>query len=148
MLKFSLTKSVRKPYQPKKDLVKKIIQKSLLKRYRYISLSICIVGIEESNRINLHYRNIDKPTNVIALEYPDTREQFAHLTGEIILCDNIIVAEANLQNKTIIDHYIHMLVHAVLHLQGLDHIIKSESAHMEAHEIQILQEFNIKNPYI
>lgn len=147
MLNFSLTKIIRKNYQPNKILVKEIIQASLLKKYKQIYIDLTIVSKEESQESNLSFRNIDKPTNVIALEYADTRDNFLILNGEIILCDSIIVDEAKVQNKEILHHYIHMIVHAMLHLQGLDHIVDSERDVMEKNEIAILKRFAIENPY-
>ena len=148
MLEFSLTKSVRKAYQPKKSFVGEVIQKSLITAYKQVYLDIAIVSLKASQELNQTYRNINKPTNVIALEYPDTREKFTILNGEIILCDNIIITEALAQNKDVHDHYIHMLVHGLLHLQGFDHVQKKDQANMEKQEIKILQGFNITNPYI
>lgn len=148
MLDFSFVKSVRKSYQPNKDIVRKIIRESLIKKYQQVYIDISIVTEKSSKTANLAYRNIDKPTNVIALEYADTRDNFAILNGEIILCDKIIVEEASLQNKEIINHYIHMLVHGILHIQGFDHVITEERQVMEKKEIMILEKFAINNPYI
>ncbi len=70
------------------------------------------------------------------------------LTGELILCDEIILHEAREQKKSILDHYAHMLVHGMLHLQGLDHIVEADALYMEQLEIDILSQFAIKNPYV
>lgn len=147
MLEFSLIKSVRKSYQPTKQLVRKVIHNALIKKYQQVYLDISIVSEHSSQEVNLHYRNRDHPTNVIALEYAETRDRFAILSGEIILCDKIIVAEALAQNKKNLDHYIHMLIHGVLHLQGFDHIVAMDRQKMEKKEIQVLKEFGIANPY-
>lgn len=147
MLDFSFVKLVRKSHQPTKELTRKIIQNSLIKKYQQVYFDISIVSEQSSQEANLYYRNINHPTNVIALEYADTRDRFAILSGEIILCDKIIVAESIMQNKKIIDHYIHMLVHGVLHLQGFDHLVALDRQKMEKKEIMILQNFGIANPY-
>lgn len=148
MLNFSLTKIIRKKYQPNKTLVKDIIQASILKKYSQIYIDISIVSPKDSQNANLSYRNKNTPTNVIALEYADTRDNFLILNGEIILCDSIIVNEAHAQNKEVIHHYIHMIVHAMLHIQGLDHIIENERLKMEKLEIAILKKLSVKNPYL
>jgi probable rRNA maturation factor len=56
--------------------------------------------------------------------------------------------EARAQGKTLKAHCAHLVVHGMLHLQGLDHIKSSEAAEMEALETQILSEMGFPNPYI
>lgn len=148
MLNFSLNKIIRKKHQPTKSLVKDIINASILKKYTQVYIDITIVSPEESQTANLSYRNKDVPTNVIALEYADTRDNFLILNGEIILCDSIIVDEARTQNKEVLHHYIHMIVHAMLHIQGLDHILENERLKMEKMEIEILKKLSVQNPYL
>ena len=147
MFKFSLTKQIRKQYQPKRAAVANYIKKTLQKKFNVVNINITIVSNATSKELNLKYRGIDKSTNVIALEYADDRLLFNFLTGEIILCDEIIVNEAAKQNKSIAAHYVHMIIHGMLHLQGLDHIVDDEAMHMERLEIKILQELGFKNPY-
>lgn len=148
MFNFSITKLIKKKYQPNKLFAKEIIHASLLKEYKQVYIDISIVSKESSQESNLAYRQINKPTNVIALEYADTRDNFQILNGEIILCDSIIVAEAETQNKDILHHYAHMLVHAMLHIQGFDHVIDKERNLMEKLEITILKKLKIANPYL
>jgi probable rRNA maturation factor len=112
-----------------------------------VQLSVSIISLDDSQALNLLYREKNKPTNVISLEYPDNREQFNMLTGELFLCDEVIVNEATEQSKSIINHYMHMLVHGLLHLQGYDHILDDEAEIMEALEVQILKQFGIEDPY-
>jgi len=139
---------VRRAHQPKKDMVKRWLMAALTKQYQQICIDILIVSAATSQQYNSQQRKIDKPTNVIALEYPDSRDQFAILTGELILCDTIIVAEAEAQNKSILDHYAHLLVHGMLHLQGLDHQHAPDAEKMERLEIEILQGLGVANPYV
>lgn len=145
MFQVNLTKNVRRPYQPRLSQVKSYVKKSLISKFNGVSVSIIIVSSDFSRELNLKYRERDYPTNVISLEDKTTREQFNLLQGELILCDEIIVSEA--QAKTIEAHYAHMIIHGMLHLQGLDHIEEYEALHMENLEMQILKEFGFSNPY-
>ena len=45
------------------------------------------------------------------------------------------------------NHLIHLFIHGVLHLLGYDHKNVSEAEKMEALEIEILNNFQIDNPY-
>ena len=147
MINFSLTKHIRHSSQPNKIVVSKWLQKSLINSYKIVSIDISIVNSEISQKLNQQYRNKDYPTNIITLEYANTRQEFKMLSGEMILCHDIIVKEAKEQNKNIFDHYAHLIVHGMLHLQGLDHVLKADATHMENLEIEILNYFSIKNPY-
>ena len=147
LFRLSLTKQVRRGYQPKRDEVANYIKKSLQKKFSIVNIDIIIVSDATSQALNLKYRGINKSTNVISLEYPDSRDDFNLLTGELILCDEVIVNEAKSQNKTIAAHYAHMIIHGVLHAQGLDHEGGDEARHMEQLEVKILREMGFKNPY-
>lgn len=139
----SLTKMVRRPYQPHLHLLKSYIKKSLIKNYNSVSIQVVIVSSKLSHELNLRYRDSNRPTNVISLEDQTTREQFGILQGEIILCDEIIVSEA----KDIKAHYAHMIIHGMLHLQGFDHIEDEDALAMEDLEVRILKRFGFNNPY-
>ena len=143
---FSLTKEVRRTYQPKRKQIKDWLVSSLIQNYQNISLNISIVSIQKSQQFNLAYRNKDKPTNVISLEYPNLKTINASvLIGDIILCDEVILEEANTQNKSIIEHYAHMVVHAMLHLQGMDHENDGDAEKMESLEVSILTKLGFIN---
>ncbi|HLX52623.1 MAG TPA: rRNA maturation RNase YbeY [Aquella sp.] len=142
----SLTKYVRKPYQPKLNQVKSYIRQSLVKKFNALNIDVVIVSAEVSRELNLKYRGRDYPTNVISLEDRSTREEFNILQGELILCDEIIVDEAKIITN-IEAHYAHMMVHGVLHLQGFDHIQDGDALQMEDLEVQILKKLGFDNPY-
>lgn len=135
----SLTKCVRRAYQPKLNQVKSYIKHSLIKKYNVLVIEVSIVSAKSSGELNLKYRNRDYPTNVISLEYRNTQEKFNMLQGELILCDEIIVNEAN-GVEDIARHYAHMIIHGVLHLQGFDHVKDDEAVQMENSEARILRE--------
>ncbi len=46
------------------------------------------------------------------------------------------------------DHVTHLVIHAVLHLLGYDHIRDQDATLMEGIEVQILGKLGIDNPYI
>jgi probable rRNA maturation factor len=147
MFNCSLRKMVRSAHQPNKALLIKWLKRALLGSYANVYVDVIIVGLKLSQELNLQYRQKDAPTNVISLEYSETRDDFKILTGELILCDSVIVTEALEQNKAILAHYAHMIIHGMLHLQGYDHQNDKDAAQMEAHEISILQSLGYPNPY-
>ncbi len=103
--------------------------------------------------INKQYRSKDKPTNVLSFPMFDKLSDIPFGAGQIPLGDIIIAFEtikheATEQNKTLLDHFTHMLVHGFLHLLGYDHMNDTDAKSMESLEIKILKELGIDNPYL
>lgn len=107
-------------------------------------VSVTYTNSEEIHSLNKHYRNVDKPTNVLSFpcDYANG------MLGDIVLAIDVVEKEAKEQNKKFEDHFIHLVVHSFLHLLGYDHIDESEAEEMEALEIEILKKLGISNPYL
>ena len=148
MFSCSLSKQVRRAYQPKKYDVVKWVKSTLLKPYSGIYIEIIIVDTLTSQKLNHEYRGKNYATNIISLEYAESRDKFMLLQGELILCDNIIVEEAVSQNKDILAHYAHLILHGMLHLQGMDHILEVDAVAMESLEIELMNKLGFTNPYL
>lgn len=126
---------------------------SAVKAYKKeAELSIRIVDPQESQQLNHQYRDKDKPTNVLSFEFQApigiTGGVEINLLGDLVICASVVENEATQQNKTISDHWAHMVVHGCLHLLGYDHITNEEAEVMEQLEIDILQQLGINNPYL
>ena len=105
-------------------------------------VTVRIVSEKDSAELNKHYRKIDKPTNILSFLIEDNP-----LIGDLILCHPIIKKEAKEQNKEIISHYAHLVIHGYLHLLGYDHENDNEAIKMEAKEISALSRLGFPNPY-
>ncbi len=133
-----------------------------------VEVSVALVSLIRMQALNLHYRDQDKPTNVLsfaadmpALAVPaeaqhDTEKSPGRLSlsstwlrplGDIVLCPSVLSEEAEAQNKSIEHHWAHLVVHGVLHLCGLDHQTSVQADVMELAEIRILSKAGIANPY-
>lgn len=113
-------------------------------------ITIRVVGGEEGLFLNQTYRQKAYATNVLTFGFDNDEfilPSASSLTGDIILCAPIIEEEAQTQNKSLLDHYAHLVVHGMLHLQGYDHLIERDALQMEALEIDILRVQGIANPY-
>jgi probable rRNA maturation factor len=79
---------------------------------------------------------------------PTPEDEEAEVTqADIILCTDVLLREAAEQNKTVIAHAQHLIVHGVLHAQGYDHLDDDEADEMEALEAEMLATLGIANPY-
>ena len=110
-------------------------------------ITIRIVGEQESQQLNNTYRHKDKPTNVLSFPFESPIEIEVPLLGDLIICKQVVEAEAKEQHKSLTAHWAHMIVHGCLHLLGYDHILDEEAEEMENIEIDIMQQLGFNNPY-
>ena len=106
-------------------------------------LAVRIVDAEEGQALNRDYRQKDYATNVLTFDYVHEPVVMA----DLILCAPVVEREAQEQNKDLVAHYAHMLVHGALHAQGWDHLKKKDAEAMEAREREILASLGFDDPY-
>ena len=70
------------------------------------------------------------------------------MTADLVLCAPVVEREAREQNKSLEEHYAHLLVHGALHAQGWDHeTSEADAEEMEARETEILAGLGQPDPY-
>lgn len=67
--------------------------------------------------------------------------------GDIAISYDTCAQEAAAFGKPMTDHVCHLVVHAVLHLLGYDHITDADAELMEACEVRILATLGVCDPY-
>ena len=102
--------------------------------------------------LNLNWRGIDKPTNVLsfpALQPPGGREpdDAPRMLGDIAIAFETTRKEADDEGKPFDHHLSHLAIHGFLHLIGYDHEKDGEAEAMEALERQVLAQLGIPDPY-
>lgn len=135
--------SKSKKWAGKEKLVGKITKKILpLLKLKSCELAISLVSDRQMKKINLQFRDKNKPTNV--LSFPAFDKIFL---GDIVVAYETLVREAKEQKKTFDDHLTHLILHSILHLLGHDHEEEKMAQKMEKLEIKILHQLGISNPY-
>lgn len=125
---------------------------------------ICVMGCDDARiaALNADFRGKPQPTNVLSWPSedrapdapggvpappdpgdPDDPEEL----GDIALAWETCVREAAEQGKTMPDHVSHLVVHAVLHLLGYDHMTEEDADLMEGIEVQALASLGVADPY-
>jgi probable rRNA maturation factor len=114
-------------------------------------VTLRVAAADEVQGLNRDYRGKDKPTNVLSFPSELPAELLSELDepelGDIIICADVVAAEAAEQGKSLAAHWAHMVVHGMLHLQGYDHIEDVDAEKMEALEVEILSRLGFANPY-
>ena len=110
-------------------------------------ITVRIVGIHESQELNLRYRNQDKPTNILSFPNEATVAVDPPLLGDLVICAPVIEEEAREQGKATRAHWAHIVVHGALHLLGYDHEKEDDASEMEALETKIVKSLGFPPPY-
>ena len=113
-----------------------------------VEMTVRIVDEAESHELNLNYRGKDRPTNVLSFPFECPDEVELPLLGDLVICRQVVEREAQEQDKPVMAHWAHMVVHGSLHLLGYDHIEDVEAEEMESLETQIMTGLGFADPYL
>ena len=130
------------------ELIELLVQAepSLQKKLKSRHVNLTFITKNEIKELNSKFLNKDQPTNV--LSFPSSGLDFEEqLLGDIAICPEIIINEADDQNKDLQNHLSHIILHSLLHLAGYDHQEDSSAEKMESLEIEVLKKLGIANPY-
>lgn len=106
-------------------------------------ITVRVVGTAEGKKLNA-YRGRDYATNVLSFCYGKV-DRF--LEGDLVICAPVVAQEARAQKKSVTAHFAHLVVHGLLHIQGMDHETEAEAERMERREKRILKRLGYADPY-
>ena len=118
------------------------------------TLSVLLTNDSDISKINKKFRNINKPTNV--LSFSSKKNHVKHFVkstnelhiGDIVLSMERIFKESIIEKKSFNNHFLHILIHGILHILGYDHVSYLQGKEMEKVEIKILSKLGVKDPYV
>ena len=134
----------------------KNLENKLIRAFEYLcskeeisnsSINLRILNDSEMTKLNKKFRKKNKSTNVLSFTNEDISKSLTGNLGDIAVSYEFLEEESKQLNKNFDDHIIHMLIHGVYHILGLDHENDATANKMENKEIELLKELNIKNPY-
>ncbi len=111
------------------------------------TINIRIVNDKEMVDLNKQFRRKNSSTNVLSFINHDISKSMTGDLGDIAINYDFIKRESKEQGKTFDDHIIHMLIHGIYHILGLDHKNDEMAKAMELKEVALLNKLNIRNPY-
>jgi probable rRNA maturation factor len=116
------------------------------------AVSVALLSDAEVHSLNKTFRGKDAPTNVLSFPSapavrPPKGSREPVFLGDVALAYETVAREAAEQEKPVLHHAAHLVVHGVLHLAGFDHETGDDAERMEAAERQILGKSGIPDPY-
>ena len=120
---------------------------------------IVVMGCDDARiaGLNAEFRGKPRPTNVLSWPSSEFEPRAPGLRpeppsdeelGDIAISYDTCEREALAQKKPFADHATHLLVHAMLHLAGYDHVDDQDAETMEDAERSILGKLGIPDPYL
>ncbi|MDI6821460.1 MAG: rRNA maturation RNase YbeY [Actinomycetota bacterium] len=108
-----------------------------------VELSVALVDQTAIRNLNLKYRGIDEPTDVLSFplleETPKT--SFPKFLGDVVICPQIAEHQAKKYGQSIVEELCLLLVHGILHLLRYDHEERKKAKLMRDREREILSRF-------
>jgi probable rRNA maturation factor len=111
-------------------------------------VNVAVTDDAAIRELNRDWRGIDKPTNVLSFPASAPKvEGIPAQLGDVIVAYETLAREAAEEEKPLLHHLAHLVVHGYLHLLGYDHQTDSEAEAMEGLERTILARMCIADPY-
>ena len=110
-------------------------------------VSLCLADDARLGELNLRWRGVDKPTNVLSFPSAPGGGAESVMLGDIALAYETLAREASELDVPLADHYRHLVAHGFLHLIGYDHATVKEAERMEALETRIMARLGAADPY-
>jgi len=113
----------------------------------HITLCVRFASDHAVQALNSQWRNKSSVTDVLSFPMQEAPFDFSDSLGDIALAVPFIRQEAERLHLPTDDHYLHLIIHATLHLLGYDHINDNEATQMQALELQAMQTLQLHQPY-
>lgn len=110
-------------------------------------ISVTFVDMEEIHQLNLDYRQVDRPTDVLSFpqfdDLNDLPEEGEIALGDVVICKEKAEEQAEEFGHSFEREIIYLFVHSVLHLLGYDHMDEDEKKIMRRREEEVMEQLGI-----
>ena len=145
---FSEEKAWSKKIKNKKFFFKKVCQ-NFPKKYKFInkkiSLSLLLSNNKCIKKLNKHFRNKNKATDILSFPLSEKKKIFKQTyIGDIVISYDFIDKPKSQDTKVFKQKLIKIFIHGFLHLLGFDHVKNKDYIKMLKVEKQIYQSVILK----
>lgn len=112
----------------------------------HVLFNVILVDDPYIHKINLEYRGIDRPTDVITFALEDEKEvqaQDIRVLGDIYISVDRVVAQAKEYGHSRKRELFFLVTHGIYHLLGYDHMTKEEERVMFEKQEKVLDAYGI-----
>ena len=134
-----------------KKIIKRIFRYKKLLKFNYRLNYYCnIVLMNDSliRKFNKQYKKRNKSTDVLTFISKIKKNNVIEKHCDIMISAESTFNESKENNKNFYDHFTHLIIHSVLHINGYSHKKKNNFLAMSNKEIKILNKLGISNPYL
>ena len=147
---------------PCEELASKVIEASLdyVECPYDVEVNLLLTMNQEIHQMNMDFRQIDRPTDVLSFPMVDYEEagdfdfleeadEYFHpesgelMLGDIVISKEKVIAQAEEYGHSIEREYAFLIAHSMLHLFGYDHMEEEERIVMEDKQTEILEQLQI-----
>ena len=114
----------------------------------FVSIYFCTK--ETSQALNVQYRGIDRPTDVLSwsyLEQNGDNVEDESPWGELAVCLEVVRAQAIATGWELLTELLRLTIHGLVHLLGIDHETEADEAEMLEREVELLSLIGLGDLY-
>ena len=134
-----------------KKIIKKIFRHKKLLQFNYelnYYYNIVLMNDFLIKKYNKLYKKKNKSTDVLTFISKIKKNSVIEKHCDIMISAETTFNDANKKNIDFYDHFTHLIIHSILHINGYSHSSNKNFILMQNKEIKILNKLGISNPYL
>ena len=132
-------------------IIRRIIRYKKLLKFNYNTSYYCNIVLMNDfliKKFNYSYKRKNKSTDVLTFISNIKKNSVIEKHCDIIISAETAFKDAKKSKKNFYDHFAHLIIHSILHINGYSHNSKKKFLLMKNKEIKILHKLGISNPYL
>ena len=134
-----------------RKIIKRIFRYKKLLEFNHMSNYYCNIVLMNDlliRRFNKLYKRQNKSTDVLTFISKIKKNSVIEKHCDIMISSETALNDAKENNKNFYDHFAHLVIHSLLHINGYSHNNNVNYSIMKNKEIKILNKLGISNPYL
>ena len=134
-----------------RKIIKRIFRYKKLLEFNHMSNYYCNIVLMNDlliRRFNQFYKKQNKSTDVLTFISKIKKNSVIEKHCDIMISSETALNDAKESNKNFYDHFAHLVIHSILHINGYSHNNNINFSIMKNKEIKILNKLGISNPYL